>query len=63
MQTVVETPTYVVDAERLFADAERAEIADLVASDPVAVLSSPERAACANYASDSVDAARAVAHG
>jgi hypothetical protein len=34
MQTVVETPTYVVDAERLFADAERAEIVDLVASDP-----------------------------
>jgi hypothetical protein len=34
MQTVVETPPYLVDAERLFTGAERAEIVELLASDP-----------------------------
>jgi hypothetical protein len=34
MQTVVETPPYLVDAERLFSAVERAAIVDRLASDP-----------------------------
>jgi hypothetical protein len=34
MQAVVETPTYLADAERLFTDDERADIVDQVATDP-----------------------------
>jgi hypothetical protein len=34
MQTVVETPSYLVDAERLFSAVERAAIVDRLASDP-----------------------------
>ena len=34
MQTVVETPRYQADAERLFSSEERNAIVDLVASDP-----------------------------
>jgi hypothetical protein len=34
MQTVVETPSYLVDAERLFSTAERAAIVDRLAADP-----------------------------
>jgi hypothetical protein len=35
MHTVVETPRYLADAERLFAADEREAIVDLVASDPL----------------------------
>jgi hypothetical protein len=34
MQAVVETPPYLADAQRLFTEAERADIVDLVAADP-----------------------------
>jgi mRNA-degrading endonuclease RelE of RelBE toxin-antitoxin system len=34
MQTVVETPTYLADAERLFSPVERAAIVDRLAADP-----------------------------
>src|SRR5437868_15007230 len=34
MQTVVETPTYLADAERLFSPDERKAIVDRLASDP-----------------------------
>lgn len=34
MQTVVETPRYVTDAERLFTAGERNAVVDLVANDP-----------------------------
>jgi RelE toxin of RelE / RelB toxin-antitoxin system len=34
MQTVVETPSYLADAERLFSSAERAAIVDCLAADP-----------------------------
>ena len=34
MQTVVETPTYLKSAERLFSGPEREEIVTMVASDP-----------------------------
>jgi hypothetical protein len=34
MQTVVETPSYLVDAERLFSSTERAAIVDRLAADP-----------------------------
>jgi RelE toxin of RelE / RelB toxin-antitoxin system len=34
MQTVVETPSYLVDAERLFSSVERAAIVDCLAADP-----------------------------
>jgi len=34
MQTVVETPSYLVDAERLFSPEERRAIVDRLASDP-----------------------------
>ena len=34
MQTVVETPSYLTDAERLFSVAERATIVDRLAADP-----------------------------
>jgi RelE toxin of RelEB toxin-antitoxin system len=34
MQTVVETPPYLADAERLFAEGERKAIVDRVAADP-----------------------------
>ena len=34
MQTVVETPPYLADAVRLFSEAERAEIVDVISSDP-----------------------------
>jgi len=37
MQTVVETPAYLVDAERLFTLEERNAVVDTVASDPVPV--------------------------
>jgi hypothetical protein len=35
MQTVVETPSYLLDAERLFSSVERAAIVDRLAADPV----------------------------
>ena len=34
MQTIVETPSYLVDAERLFSSVERAAIVDRLAADP-----------------------------
>jgi hypothetical protein len=34
MQTIVETPPYLADAQRLFTEAERAAIVDIIASDP-----------------------------
>jgi hypothetical protein len=34
MQTVVETPSYLADAERLFSTVERAAIVDRLAADP-----------------------------
>ncbi len=34
MQAVVETPPYLADAQRLFTEAERADIVDQVAADP-----------------------------
>jgi mRNA-degrading endonuclease RelE of RelBE toxin-antitoxin system len=34
MQTVVETPSYLADAERLFSSAERMAIVDSLAADP-----------------------------
>lgn len=34
MQTVIETPPYLTDAVRLFSDAERATIVDIVSTDP-----------------------------
>src|SRR5882724_12296787 len=34
MQTVVETPSYLADAERLFSSQEHAAIVDLLAADP-----------------------------
>jgi hypothetical protein len=34
MQTIVETPPYLADAQRLFTDGERAAIVDIIASDP-----------------------------
>jgi hypothetical protein len=34
MQTVVETPSYLADAERLFSPAERASVVDRLAVDP-----------------------------
>ena len=34
MQTVVETPPYLADAVRLFSETERAEIVDVISSDP-----------------------------
>ena len=34
MQTVVETPSYLADAERLFSPGERAAIVDRLAADP-----------------------------
>jgi hypothetical protein len=34
MQTVVETPSYLADAERLFSSAERMAIVDRLAADP-----------------------------
>jgi hypothetical protein len=34
MQTVVETPSYIADAERLFSPTERSAIVDRLASDP-----------------------------
>lgn len=34
MHTVVETPPYLADAVRLFSDAERAAIVDMVSADP-----------------------------
>lgn len=34
MQTVVETPSYLADADRLFSSTERAAIVDRLASDP-----------------------------
>ena len=34
MHTVVETPSYLADAEKLFSSAERAAIVDRLASDP-----------------------------
>jgi mRNA-degrading endonuclease RelE of RelBE toxin-antitoxin system len=34
MQTVVETPSYLVDAERLFSSTERAAIVDRLSADP-----------------------------
>jgi hypothetical protein len=35
MHTVVETPPYLADAERLFSDEERAAIVDAVSADPI----------------------------
>lgn len=34
MHTVIETPPYLADAVRLFSDAERAAIVDMVSTDP-----------------------------
>jgi hypothetical protein len=34
MQTVVETPSYLADADRLFSQTERAAVVDRLASDP-----------------------------
>jgi RelE toxin of RelE / RelB toxin-antitoxin system len=34
MQTIVETPSYLVDAERLFSSVERVAIVDCLAADP-----------------------------
>jgi hypothetical protein len=34
MQTVIETPPYLADAVRLFSEAERATIVDIVSTDP-----------------------------
>ncbi len=34
MQTIVETPPYLADAQRLFSDGERAAIVEIIASDP-----------------------------
>jgi hypothetical protein len=35
MHTVVETPPYLADAERLFSDEERAAIVDAISADPI----------------------------
>jgi hypothetical protein len=42
MQTVVETPPYLTDAERIFTAEERAAIVDMVAFDPTCGVVVPE---------------------
>jgi hypothetical protein len=42
MQTVVETPPYLADAERIFTVEERAAIVDMVAADPTCGVVVPE---------------------
>lgn len=41
MQTVVETPPYLADAERIFTAVERAAIVDTVAADPLCGVVAP----------------------
>jgi hypothetical protein len=62
MRTVVETPAYLNDAERLLSREERAAIVDMVSADPLCGALFPGRAACARFALASKAAANAVAH-
>jgi hypothetical protein len=61
MQTVVETPPYLVDAERLFSAVERAAIVDRLASDPKCGVVVPAPVVFARYGSASGRAERVVA--
>jgi hypothetical protein len=62
MQTVVETPSYLAEAERLFSMDERAAVVDRLAADPNAAWSFPAPVVFARCGLALARAARAAVH-
>ena len=60
MQTVIETPTFTRQADKIFSEDERRELIDLLAENPLAGDEIPGTGACANCASRPPGAANAA---